>query len=923
MSKAVRTTCPYCGVGCGLVVEKGGSETWVIKGDPVHPSNTGRLCSKGTALGETIAGDGCSLSPSLDGKAIGWEQALDLAAHRFRETIDRHGPDSVAFYVSGQLLTEDYYVANKLMKGFIGSGNIDTNSRLCMSSSVAGHKRAFGSDTVPGCYEDFELAELIVLTGSNTAWCHPVLYRRIAQAKENNPALKVVVIDPRQTATCEIADLHLQLKPGSDSLLFSGLLNYLERNQAINHAFVESHTEGMEESLQQAQWYAPSARAVAELCGLAEDDLLRFYRWYLTREQVVTLYSQGINQSSSGTDKVNAIINCHLLTGRIGRPGMGPFSITGQPNAMGGREVGALCNQLACHMDIENSSHRELVGRFWNTQNLAAEPGLTAVDLFRAVEAGEVKALWIMATNPAVSIPDGEQVRRALAKCEFVVVSDCVRETDTSSYADLFLPAQGWGEKDGTVTNSERTISRQRRFLSTRGDARPDWWILSRVAQHMGYPGFDYSAPSEIFNEYARLSGFENGGQRDFDISGLAGLSQQEYDSLAPLQWPVTSTAGKGTRRLFGDGRFFTPSGRGRFIPVIPRAPGEALSVSYPLVLNTGRVRDQWHTMTRTGRSARLFGHDSEPFAEIHPYDAEANGLDDGELVTVSSRLGRVVVRARLSEGQSRGTLFVPMHWNDQFASKATVDSLVNPALDPISGQPEFKHTPVTIHPYRPAWHGFLLTRERVILEHASYWAKAKREGLWHYELAGEEVAENWSDLAKELLLSASDQSQWGEMMDRAAGYYRGVSVVDGMLQSCLFIGPDHRLPKRDWLVRLFARPQLTRAERMRLLAGVPGNAQEDAGKTVCACFGVGRNTLIQGIREDGLTSTDAIGERLKAGTNCGSCLSEIKTLIAGQISDSDTQDRGTVRQTAPYVDDPILLPADNVGSGLPHREAD
>ncbi|MES9970950.1 MAG: molybdopterin-dependent oxidoreductase [Candidatus Thiodiazotropha sp.] len=884
MAETVKTTCPYCGVGCGLLVESEGQGGWSVKGDPEHPSNYGRLCSKGSALAETIQGDDSIVGPRINGKPADWDRALELVADRFRETIDRHGPDAVAFYVSGQLLTEDYYVANKLMKGFIGSGNIDTNSRLCMSSSVAGHKRAFGTDTVPGCYQDFEQAELIVLTGSNTAWCHPVLYRRIVQAKENNPNLKVVVIDPRETATCEVADLHLRLKPGRDSLLFSGLLSFLDNNGAKHHAFVEEHTEGMNEALQLARWYAPSVGACADLCGLALDDLLTFYGWFLSREQVVTLYSQGINQSSSGTDKVNAIINCHLYTGRIGRPGMGPFSITGQPNAMGGREVGALSNQLACHMEIENASHRELVGRFWQTDNLTGTAGLKAVDLFRAVEDGRVKALWIMATNPAVSLPDVQQVRRALDNCEFLVVSDCVKDTDTTAYADVLLPAQGWGEKDGTVTNSERTISRQRRFLPADGNSRPDWWILSQVAQRMNYPGFDYHSAHEIFNEYARLSGYGNSGERDFDISGLTDMNQQQYDLLSPIQWPVPLAGAKGTQRLFGDGGFFTATGKGRFIPVIPRAPGEGLSSGYPLVLNSGRVRDQWHTMTRTSRSARLSGHDHEPFAEIHPVDGQAWDIAEGELVKVSSRLGDVVVRARLTERQSKGELFIPIHWSDQFASNACVDRLVNPVLDPVSGQPEFKHSPVAIQPYRPAWHGFLLTREKVKLEHATYWAKAKRQGLWHYELAGEETNENWSAVARDLLSSAKDLTQWAEMMDSTGGYYRGVSVVDGRLQSCLFIGPDHRLPKRDWLVQLFGRPQLSREERLCLLAGVPGNAQEDAGKTVCACFGVGRNTLIRGIREQGLNTTRAIGEQLKAGTNCGSCLCEIKSLIDEQM---------------------------------------
>ncbi|MES9861707.1 MAG: molybdopterin-dependent oxidoreductase [Candidatus Thiodiazotropha sp. LLP2] len=880
MHEMIKSTCPYCGVGCGLLVNRDSDGEWQIKGDPDHPSNYGRLCSKGTALNETLDLDGRLLTPMVDGKAVDWHHAVERVADRFRQIIDEHGPDAVAFYVSGQLLTEDYYVANKLMKGFIGSGNIDTNSRLCMSSSVAGHKRAFGSDTVPGCYEDFDQAELIVLTGSNTAWCHPVLYRRIVKAKEKNPALRVVVIDPRETATCEIADLHLPLKPGSDSLLFNGLLAYLDDSSAKAYSFVEQHTEGLDEALQTARWYAPTARATAEQCGLPLEDLLTLYHWFLVKERVVTLYSQGINQTSSGTDKVNAIINCHLYTGRIGQPGMGPFSITGQPNAMGGREVGALSNQLVCHMDIENEAHRDLVGRFWQTDSLTTQSGLKAVDLYRAVDSGEVKAVWIMATNPAVSLPDANQVRRALGKCEFLVVSDCMGETDTAGYADVLLPAQGWGEKSGTVTSSERTITRQHPFLEPAGESRPDWWILSQVAEKMGYPGFDYTGPQEIFTEYAALSGFENRGARDFDISALADLDSQSYDDLPPKQWPLQVGNSQGTARLFGEGHFYTSSGRAQFVSVTPRPPGSHLSKAYPLVLNTGRVRDQWHTMTRTGKSGRLFGHDNEPFAEIHPDDAQVKEVAEGGLVTVCSQWGKVVVRARLTERQIRGQIFIPMHWNDQFSSNATVGCLVNPVLDPISGQPEFKHTPVTIQPYRPAWYGFLLTRERVMVEHASYWAKAKRNGLWHYELAGETAADDWSVLARNLLGSANDSSQWAEMMDSAGGQYRGVSVNEGRLQSCLFIGPDHRLPKRDWLVRLFAKQSLSQQERLRLLAGVPLNAQEDVGKTVCACFGVGLNTLLYAIQDQGLQSAEAIGVKLKAGTNCGSCLSEIKRLI-------------------------------------------
>ncbi|HXK57300.1 MAG TPA: molybdopterin-dependent oxidoreductase, partial [Gammaproteobacteria bacterium] len=512
-----------------------------------------------------------------------------------------HGPNAVAFYVSGQLLTEDYYVANKLMKGFIGSGNIDTNSRLCMSSSVAGHKRAFGSDTVPGCYQDFEQADLIVLTGSNTAWCHPVLYRRIARAREARPEMRVVVIDPRETATCDLADLHLPLKAGSDSVLFSGLLGWLHDNDCIDGDFVQQHTEGSEAALQAAHWYAPSTAAVAEHCGLDPQKVRMFYRWFSETAKTVTLYSQGINQTSSGTDKVNAIINCHLFTGRIGKPGAGPFSITGQPNAMGGREVGALSNQLACHMELENERHRELVARFWRSPNLAREPGLKAVDMFHAVERGEIKALWIMATNPAVTLPDVNQVHRALDRCELLVVSENMRWTDTTAYADVLLPAQTWGEKDGTVTNSERRISRQQRFLTPLGQSMPDWWIISQVATRLGYPGFEYASSHEIFVEYASLSGYENGGVRDFDISGLSGFSAADYERMQSVQWPVRHGSPQGTHRLFADGRFYTPDRKAKFQAVVPRPPGHMLNPDYPLVLNTGRVRDQWHTMSRTG----------------------------------------------------------------------------------------------------------------------------------------------------------------------------------------------------------------------------------------------------------------------------------------------------------------------------------
>ncbi|MFC6978289.1 molybdopterin-dependent oxidoreductase [Microbulbifer taiwanensis] len=455
------TTCPYCGVGCGVsatVKRRGGGETVAVSGDEQHPANFGRLCVKGSALAETLGERGRLLQPRLHGREHDWDSAMDFMARQFARTIAEHGPDSVAFYLSGQLLTEDYYVANKLMKGFIGSGNVDTNSRLCMSSAVAAYKRALGADAVPCCYEDLEVADLVVLVGSNAAWTHPILFQRMQAA-----STRLVVIDPRASATSEMADLHLAITPGSDAALFNGLLNFLVERDRLDRQFIDLHTEGFDEAIDIARDWSLAKTAAA--CGIAEQQLLEFFRLFAQTEKTVSFYSQGINQSSSGTDKNNAIINCHLATGRIGRPGAGPFSITGQPNAMGGREVGGLANMLAAHMNF-NAGDIDRVGRFWRADSVAQKPGLKAVDLFEAVERGKIKAIWIMATNPAVSMPDAARVASALQKCPLVVVSDCVADTDTARCADLLLPATTWGEKNGTVTNSERRISRQRAFLT-------------------------------------------------------------------------------------------------------------------------------------------------------------------------------------------------------------------------------------------------------------------------------------------------------------------------------------------------------------------------------------------------------------------------------------------------------------------------
>jgi len=637
----VTTTCPYCGVGCGVLATPDGAGGAKVAGAPHHPANFGRLCSKGSALDETLALTGRLLHPMQRDqqgrfKRVAWDDALDTMALKFAEIIERDGPNAVAVYLSGQLLTEDYYVANKLMKGFIGSSNVDTNSRLCMASTVAGQRRAFGSDTVPGCYEDLDTADLIVLVGSNAAWCHPILYQRMLRNKQERGA-KIVVIDPRKTATCEEADVFLAVAPGMDQALFSGLLVHLASSGALDEDFLRGHTAGFETTLSSARLLAPSIAATAALTDLSEIDVAAFFDMFAATQRTVTCFSQGVNQSAQGTDKVSAIINCHLATGRIGKPGASPFSLTGQPNAMGGREVGGLANQLAAHMDF-SPENVDRLRRFWNAPRVATRDGHKAVQMFDAVARGEIKALWVIGTNPAASLPDADKARAALKNLELLIVSDNVLSNDTiNAGAHVLLPALAWGEKDGVVTNSERRISRQRAFLPAPGEARADWAIFAQLGKRMGFSGFDFRGPADVFREHAALSAFENDGARDFDLGGLADISDEEYDALSPTQWPIRAGERSGRARFFSDGGFFTPDRRARFVAPEPPALKTKTCSLYPLRLNTGRVRDQWHTMTRTGASPRLARHLSEPFIEVNDVDAEQFGVRDGGFADVST----------------------------------------------------------------------------------------------------------------------------------------------------------------------------------------------------------------------------------------------------------------------------------------------
>ncbi|MDK3017794.1 nitrate reductase [Pseudodonghicola flavimaris] len=858
----IRTTCPYCGVGCGVLMEPDGKGGARVKGDPEHPANYGRLCSKGSALAETLGLQGRLLSPQVDGQDTDWDSALDLVASRFARTVAEHGPDSVAFYVSGQLLTEDYYVANKLMKGFIGSANIDTNSRLCMASTVAGHKRAFGTDTVPGTFEDLEEADLIVLVGSNLAWCHPVLYQRILAArKKRGPRL--VVIDPRRTASCDGADLHLPVKPGSDVALFNRLFVEIYEGGALDQAFL-SHTTGFDATLAAA--YADDVTQT----GLDEATIRAFCGLWLGTEKVVTIFSQGVNQSSSGSDKVNAILNCHLATGRIGKPGCGPFSVTGQPNAMGGREVGGLANMLACHLDLEDAAHRAAVRDFWQAPVIADQAGLKAVDMFRAVGDGRIRALWIIHTNPAVSMPDADRVRAAIAGCDFVVVSDITGATDTARLADVLLPAAAWAEKEGTVTNSDRIISRQRAVLPIPGQARPDWDILAEVGRRMGWgAAFDYANAAEIFREYAALSGIAGGFGRDFDISGLKDLSDSGYAALQPTRWPVTD--GRAGGRFFADGRFFTPDGKGRMLPVSWKPPAAKTGKRYPYRLNTGRIRDQWHTMTRTALSPRLSAHLAEPFVEIHPADALQLGVRPADLVALDSPAGQAILRARITDTVQPGELFAPMHWTGENAPSARIDALVSPVTDPVSGQPESKAAVVAARRFAAGWYGFAISLQPM-RPTGDYWALARTRAGYRAELAGSGPVPDWEAEARRIFNLPQAEVQMVE--DRGRGIARLAFHHKGRLLAALFIAAEPVAVMRDYLATLPGE------DAPGVLSGASPADLPDPGPTLCSCFGVGVNTILAAIEGDGLMTVEAVGAALQAGTNCGSCRAEIGALI-------------------------------------------
>lgn len=915
-----RSTCPYCGVGCGVVIESDGTQITGVRGDPDHPANFGRLCTKGSTLHltatATVTRQTRLLQPmrraarGAEPAPIAWDTALDGAVDKFEQVIRDHGPDAVGFYVSGQLLTEDYYVFNKLAKGLIGTNNIDTNSRLCMSSAVAGYKQTLGADAPPACYDDLKHASCLFIVGSNAAWAHPILFRRIEDAKAANPELKIIVADPRRTDTVEIADLFLPIQPGTDVMLFNGMLHLMLWEGWTDNRYIAAHTSGFDALKTTVRECTPDK--VAQICGISKEDLLTAARMFATSPATLSLYCQGLNQSSSGTAKNAALINLHLATGQIGKPGAGPFSLTGQPNAMGGREVGGLANLLSAHRDLANPAHRAEVAALWNVPSVPEKPGKTAVEMFQAAADGEIRALWIACTNPAQSMPDQATVRRALERAEFVVVQEAFSTTSTCAFADLLLPATTWGEKEGTVTNSERRISRVRPAVAAPGAARHDWSIAvdfaHRLEQRLGRTDtlFPYASAEQVWNEHR-----ESTRGRDLDITGL---SYAMLETAGPQQWPLKEGETTGRARLYEDGVFPTTDGRARFVDTVYKPVAEAREARYPFSLNTGRLRDQWHGMSRTGTVGRLFGHVAEPMVQMNAQDMARRLLNDGDLVHLTSKRGSILLPARASAEIGLSQAFVAMHWGEEYLSGcsstgtplAGINALTSPAYCPTSKQPELKHTPVKILKAELPWS---LLAMAWLPPDAAFAAQQalkplmamfpfatcvpfsgntpgeERSGILFRAAAHDTPDDSLVDRIEGVLgLGASDALRYA---DRRRGQRRVARLVrraDGNAGlEAFLLGGD--TSAEAWIGTLL-REEIPAQTYGRLLLS-PGArapvAVQSRGQPICTCFNVTDLAIraelgrCSGTPEERLASLQGT---LKCGTNCGSCLPELKRMV-------------------------------------------
>lgn len=926
-ARSTRSTCPYCGVGCGVIIHSEGDRITGVSGDPDHPANFGRLCSKGQTLHLTadpvVQRQTRLLQPlhraQRGGPALplGWDAALDMAADRIGGIVQQHGADAVGFYVSGQLLTEDYYVFNKLVKGLLGSNHIDTNSRLCMSSAVAGYKLTLGADAPPACYDDVQHAGCLFVAGSNAAYAHPVLFRRIEDARGQRPDMKMVVVDPRRTDTATQADLHLAIRPGTDVMLFHGLLHTLLVQGWVDEAYIQAHTSGFE-ALQELVGGCTPAR-VAEVCGVKAADLLTAARWFAwggadtparssgARAATLSLYCQGLNQSQSGTAKNASLINLHLATGQIGRPGAGPFSLTGQPNAMGGREVGGLANLLSAHRDLANPQHRAEVAALWGVPDVPSKPGLTAVEMFQAAADGQVKALWIACTNPAQSMPDQTTVRRALERAEFVVVQEAFATAATADFADLLLPATTWGEKDGTVTNSERRITRVRPAVPAPGEARHDWRIGVDLAHRLearlrpGQPTlFPYDRPEAVWNEHR-----ESTRGRDLDITGLSYAALEE----APQQWPLPEGQTTGRARLYEDGIYPTPDGRARFAALPWQPLAEERVSEFPFSLTTGRLRDHWHGMTRTGTLGRLFGHVPEPRIDLHPDDLPPLGLQAGDLVQVTSKRGHIVVPVQADDGVAPGQAFMAMHWGSEYLSGrdrdgrplAGVNALTTSAHCPRSKQPELKHAAVRIEPAGLGWSLLaaawlpadtaLSTREalRRLLPELAFASCVPfgHDGTGLLLRAADAAAPDPALLARITALLGLDTPPTLAYSDAARGQWRRVLTSTDhsrRVQGFLLAG-DTRA--EAWLLPLLVQREVVQADARALL--VPGAQAPQPARArspqVCGCHAVDAAAIDAALAQqapdlDEDARLQALQAGLRCGTGCGSCVPEIRRRI-------------------------------------------
>ncbi|WP_149206645.1 nitrate reductase [Flavobacterium johnsoniae] len=695
----IKTTCSYCGVGCGIIIINDAKNGVMVEGDKDHPVNKGMLCSKGMNL-HYVVNDTSDriLYPEMRGskfyplERVSWDTALDRAAAVFSSIIKKHGPDSVGFYISGQCLTEEYYLVNKLVKGFLKTNNIDTNSRLCMSSAVVGYKKTFGEDSVPIAYDDIELADTFLITGANPAWCHPILFRRLEKHKEKNPKTKIICIDPRRTDTAAFADLHLQIIPGSDIILYHAIAKRIIEKGYVDHDFVKNHAENFKQYKDLV--LGTSLEKASKLCGISVNDIKLAADLIGKAKGFISLWAMGLNQSAVGVDKNTALLNLSLLTGQVGKPGSGPFSLTGQPNAMGGREVGGMATLLAAHKDIANPAHRKEVADFWGVDEISDKPGLTATEMFEALESGKMKAVWIICTNPLVSLPDSRRAEKALQNAKFVVVQDISHNADTAKFADLLLPAAGWLEKEGTMTNSERRISYLPKGINPPGEALPDIEILIRFAKKMNFNGFNFNSAEEIYKEHCALTKNTN-----IDISFL---NYNRLKTEGTFQWPVPDYNHPGTPRLFTDKKFYTPSGKAIFnLPVSIENTSVQPNDEFPFILTTGRIRDQWHTMTKTGKVSRLLTHIPSPVLEINPIDAFKNEIKNGDIVVISSKNGEVRVKAKVTDSIKEKVVFLPMHWGKQLENDLNrTNNLTNTVVDPVSKEPDFKFTTISIKKY-------------------------------------------------------------------------------------------------------------------------------------------------------------------------------------------------------------------------------